>query len=259
MTVLTALECVAKDTWERLRDSESLDIRFGEETITDLVLLELKRMREPGIRIVQTNKHKEKTSGTDWEWWLGAPKVGWLRFAIQAKKLNLRTLRYDHLNHNRGSQISLLQMYAKSVNAIPIYCLFNFAQLPKMSKVWQCCETLDEPQLACTLTPTATITSAIASRGRRNFTSIHKSPKTLPWRCIAKCPKILNLYKNASKNTQSAIEIFGEEVTIYKHLPSNIEFAQEKGFVHLEGDNQNNEFYKMRPRYIAILEIPICE
>lgn len=84
MTLASVLECLSVDTWERLRDSIDLGIRFGEETITDLLLLDLKRKNPPRTRVLQTPKSKEKDQGTDWEWWIGSPRLRWLRFAVQA-------------------------------------------------------------------------------------------------------------------------------------------------------------------------------
>ncbi len=43
MTLASTLESLSVDTWERLRDARTLNILFGEETITDILLLDLKR------------------------------------------------------------------------------------------------------------------------------------------------------------------------------------------------------------------------
>ena len=88
MNLVSVFESLAADTWKRLRDAQHLDVRFGEESVTDLVLLELKRKRHPGLQVLQTNKNVESTQGTDWEWWLGSDSQGWLRLAVQAKRLS---------------------------------------------------------------------------------------------------------------------------------------------------------------------------
>ena len=63
------LEGLSVDTWERLRDAKTFDVRFGEETITDLLLLDLKRKAFQTTSVIQTSKYEEKNTGTDWEWW----------------------------------------------------------------------------------------------------------------------------------------------------------------------------------------------
>jgi hypothetical protein len=42
-TLVSILEALARDTWERLNDARALSVRFGEETITDLLLLDIQR------------------------------------------------------------------------------------------------------------------------------------------------------------------------------------------------------------------------
>ena len=71
MAKLTSLlEDLAKTTWHRLHDARELSIRFGEETITDLLLLDLRRSQPINAAIIQTPKSDEAVSGTDFEWWL---------------------------------------------------------------------------------------------------------------------------------------------------------------------------------------------
>ena len=84
----TVLETLAHDTWDRLRDARKLGIQFGEKTITDLLLLELKRLGKGEIHVVQTPKLLENASGTDWECWIGSNRGSWLRLAIQSERLN---------------------------------------------------------------------------------------------------------------------------------------------------------------------------
>ena len=49
------------------------------------------------------------------------------RFAIQAKKLDLRTDRYSSFTqgNTNGPQIKLLEEYARLNRAAPLYCLYN--------------------------------------------------------------------------------------------------------------------------------------
>jgi hypothetical protein len=119
------LEGLSVDTWERLRDAKTFDVRFGEETITDLLLLDLKRKAFQTTSVIQTSKYEEKNTGTDWEWWLGHSGK-WLRLAIRAKKLK-RNERYDSLGHKVSTkrQIDLLDSYAAANNALPMYCFYN--------------------------------------------------------------------------------------------------------------------------------------
>ena len=89
------LETLAKATWERIFFGEVLDCSQGEETITDINLLDIKRAATSGgytgMHILKTNKADEAKFGIDWEWWIGSHLGGWWRYAVQAKKLLIGT------------------------------------------------------------------------------------------------------------------------------------------------------------------------
>ena len=61
------LEVLSRDIWERLRDvcgmPSARSIRFGEETITDLLMLDLYRQNFTRARFTQTPKLEEATKG----------------------------------------------------------------------------------------------------------------------------------------------------------------------------------------------------
>lgn len=195
----------SKDTWQRLsfvKDSFQNrgvlgQIRFGEETITDLMLMDLYVKGSTVILFKQTSKPAESVSGTDFELWLGTDQLGWYRFAIQAKKLDLRTGRYLGLTQSNchGRQIVLLERFAKAHRAAPLYCLYNYTANANESQHWHCCNaysnSIDVRELGCSVTPSSIIRKAIVKHGAKNFNFIHRMQETLPWRCLVSCPKIL--------------------------------------------------------------------
>ena len=97
ITLDVLLETLAEDTWENLREAKSLSVRFGEETITDSLMLELRRK---GFTVFkQTSLHDEAKYGTDFECWVGSDSMGWVGYAVQAKKLDFGTGAYRNLGH----------------------------------------------------------------------------------------------------------------------------------------------------------------
>jgi hypothetical protein len=259
MTLVKALEDLADDTWERLRDSETLEVRFGEETVTDLVLLELKRSCVPGIAVLQTNKKAESTQGTDWEWWIGSNNTGWVRFAVQAKKLDLSSKRYDALGHKVSGrpQIDLLLKFAAKHQAIPLYCLFNFVSPVDTKESWHCCEGPVVSQLACTVTPAAIVRHAIDTRGCRTFEWIHSHPSTLPWRCLVKCPRFQNLFNPAASlesRTAGASELLGGTIKIFPGLPPEIEAGRREGRVPEFSERFYSPEEEGQPRRVVVLD-----
>lgn len=102
-----ALDKLAVDTWDRLRDIKAFSqrpkpfnsVRLGETTITDLAMLDLCRQGLARSIFLQTPQHMEICWGTDFEWWLGSAATGWFRLAVQAKKLDMKQSRYASLAH----------------------------------------------------------------------------------------------------------------------------------------------------------------
>ena len=264
MTLIALLENLASDTWSRLRDSQSLQIRFGEETITDLLLLDLKRLNKTQSQIIQTPKSKEKSLGTDWEWWIGSPRIGWLRYAVQAKKMNLKTSRYDGLSHKVGviKQIDLLDRYASNNNAIPMYCFYNYSRNLATKQAWQCCSVFQQDQLSCTVAPSNIVRKAINQHGAKNFCWFHMKPQTLPWRCLVKCQHVKSLYKrtiNYSKRRDAAIRLFGHEVKLYDRLPREVERGREIGQIDRFSNMSYDNNLSLYPRRIVVLEFESSE
>ena len=256
MKLRNHLEELSRDTWERLRDARSLDIRFGEETITDLILLELKRKHGRRSFIAQTPIAKEKVQGTDWEWWIGSDRIGWIRYAVQAKRLD-RDMRYGAITHKvKGVyQVTLLENYARLNRAVPLYCFYNYSQTGIDKKAWSCGLSYDKQQLACTVAPITTAKKAVNNRGKKTFSEIHSHSTTLPWRCLIACPKILTIYMK--DKTEGHNERFhplsNTPVVVHKELPVEIRLARDSG--RIAGFSE--DYYSPdveRPRRVLVLE-----
>ena len=94
-TLDSLLRDLSRETWERLRDAMQLSVRFGEETITDLLALDISRHGLTTTTFEQTSKPEEAVTGSDYEWWVGNNSIGWVRLAVQAKKLFLNKKQYS--------------------------------------------------------------------------------------------------------------------------------------------------------------------
>ena len=198
-TLVGTLETLAADTWMRLRDVAALSarsVRFGEETITDLLMLDLNRLGAAKALFRPTSKQMEAIQGTDFECWVGSDDAGWLRFAIQSKKLDLTTSRYNELGRcvksQQKKQIDILEAFAQANRAAPLYCLYNFWELADPQIHGTCCQgSFSVQQLGCTITASSTIQDVLQSpKGRKTFDYIHRCRYTLPWRCLVLCPRI---------------------------------------------------------------------
>lgn len=103
-----------------------VDVSYGEETITESNLLELRR-RHPNVIDLKTfSKFKEARNGADWEWHI-IGRARTLRMRVQAKRLQKDDkLKIHHKVKSTGKQqIGLLIDNAKRDGRLPVYCLYS--------------------------------------------------------------------------------------------------------------------------------------
>ena len=191
----------SKNTWDRLHfvsDSystrgKSAPMRFGEDTITDLLLMELFMAGSTLVQFKHTSKQQEARTGTDFELWVGSQTLGWFKFAIQAKKLHPPTKRYHALGERNqyGAQHHLLHQFSLRQRSAPIYCLYNYSNQVSEPQHWRCCMVPFNPsELGCSVTSHSVVDYALTHKGKRTFDSIHRNAPTLPLRCLVSCPKV---------------------------------------------------------------------
>lgn len=209
-------ERLAEATWDRICYGEELDCRQSETTITDINLLELRRARLRSVRVEKASPPKEARTGLDWEWWIGSDLFGWWRYAVQAKKLSARDS--YALRHRVGGQfqLTLLEKYARANGCIPLYCFYNYVDAHDNWKYWSCNLPFDEPQLGCTVANLDIVRKCFRRGARKGFRSIHKHDGALPWRCLVRCPHILEA-PSAGSHPLAANEF--EKVAKYRSAP----------------------------------------
>ena len=189
---MTPAERIASDTWRRLGQADLLGARLGEETLTDLLVLDmLPHRRVNAFSIHHPTKQKESLFGADLLLWIRYPCGSGRRLALQAKKL-YPTGRYSALAHKDASgtcQIDVLDRFARWWGAVPAYLLYNHVDLPSYAPYFHCCRAPDAEQLGCTLVPTWRIRRALRVRRGRTFPAIHADAANRPWRCVFDCDK----------------------------------------------------------------------
>ncbi|WP_157465659.1 DUF6615 family protein [Cellulomonas sp. Leaf395] len=187
-------------TGDRISAGESVGVRQSEETITELVLLELAQT-VPGLRI-RTLKHSEETAeGADWEWWIEGTG-GWFHFLVQAKRIHWKsdgTGTYDlgyRPRARRGDpprlrQIDTLLDTARTTGTPAIYALYNQADSAGPYSQTSC---FCAPALPAGIDG---VTAIAASTARRllDAPGVSNAPINLqavrpyaaPWSCLATC------------------------------------------------------------------------
>ncbi len=189
---MTPAERVAQRTWYNLGHAEQLRARFGEETLTDLLVVDmLPSQRARGFWLAATTKRQEHRWGADLLVVVRHPTGRWSSLALQAKKLYPDD-RYRMLNRVTESlnQLTKLERFARQHRALPLYLLYNHTTTVEHSEHWHCGQPFAECQLGCTLVPSWHVLRMLRRRPppRRGFDSAHKIKQARPWRCAFDCP-----------------------------------------------------------------------
>jgi len=173
---------------------------FSEPAITEDILFELAMLNNPNITLLKTKQSDEYKTGTDWEFWIGR-NSRWVRYAIQAKKLDLKTGKYNSLYHKvhkiQKLQTAILREYAEKNEAVPLYCFYNYLDggiledaYPKYChKLCPCCHRNYETQFGITVTPLSVVEPLMTPKNAKNrtFEWIHMKRETIPWHFLVCC------------------------------------------------------------------------
>ena len=193
--VLALFEHLARTTWEWLGQARQLKLSFSEETVTDIAALHIAGAALNQIKVSKTTKQQEKKFGIDWMWFIGNPTQGYIRYAVQAKKITLdESTNFSYrIRHpvdgmpGVGFQIELLEQFARRARATPIYCFYNNVDRSLATNHWHCLarsQPDDIRQMGCTLVPLDAIQLVHEPYRRKDFASIHRDRRSIPWRCL---------------------------------------------------------------------------
>jgi hypothetical protein len=117
----------AARTWDFLAEGASYKILPGEETLTDINLIELKRTLPPLIYTEKFTRYREgRDTAADWEWWIG-DRDTWLGLRVQAKRLDPYTQRYELFAGDRRKALKQGDQFMEAAlsgteRLYPVYC-----------------------------------------------------------------------------------------------------------------------------------------
>jgi len=273
----TIAEEIAHRTWFLLKHSQQLNARLGEETLTDLLVLDLLMQPYSSVCVQSVSKPKEAETGADLMIYVrrGADRAD--KYAVQAKKLyhDNGHNRYGGLNNDAGKsgrkQIDVLEKYAAKCKAVPMYLLYNYIERPVegYSQYWRCGrKDQDETQFGCTFVPSWHIRDAIDVRGSQNFHWVHLYGTALPWRCAFDCrqgepwEKIRKKFKenyDTLRSLKSGLDIgmgIIEGIRFESGLskwPGDLG-AESASFSPIPGDIMRDDSQQYYPRWVILVD-----
>jgi len=146
---------------------DDVHISYGEETITETNLLELRRRHPKTISVNTFGKRTESQNGADWEWHI-IGRARKFRMRVQAKRLQKNDrLRISHKVASSGDQqIDLLIDDAKANHLMPVYCFYTSERQRGFWKIGDAASKWNGFEAGCLITSAYTVKA--------------KMPKSLP-------------------------------------------------------------------------------
>lgn len=179
----TSLWMAAHWTWERRATSKAARMAFGEESITETILLDLATQHPRDIKIFPFNKRQEGKVGADWEWcFFDARRSKFQPMLVQAKLLDDKDEEYTHLDRMIGStgvrQIDRLVETSGRRNVPAVFAFYN--HLNDLGRTPNVCGSFDCDECwGCSI---ALAEAVRAGLPKKDFDSIKRHSK--PWVCL---------------------------------------------------------------------------
>lgn len=159
----------------------SVFVSYGEETITETNLLEIRRRHPQIVKVKTLSRRREAILGADWEWHIVGRKYT-LSMRVQAKRVQCDgTLKIRY-----KSQRTRLLSHAYADNMKPIYCIYCTDEHRSLWKKERAIGDCEEYHPGCLLADASDVRETVRSLGEIEH-------KCIPWHYlivpsdIAKC------------------------------------------------------------------------
>jgi hypothetical protein len=172
-------EFLAIRTWWYLEAAAHPELRIGEETLTDINLIDIQYRHPAEVVTEKFSKQQEAQNGADWEWWLifGGRTLG---LRLQAKKL-YPDGEYPSLSGTQPRrQLRALIAHALADGVWPLYCFYNHRD-PADPSDWPLLGSSAIEQMGCGLAGAAPV-KAVVVDAWRSPTVHNLAPLQIPWR-----------------------------------------------------------------------------
>ena len=111
----------------------------------------------------------------------------------------------------------------------PKYCLYSHSYNVDPAYLKCCSNSFAEKELGCTITPTWTIEKAINTHGGKGFDSLQEHIETVPWRCLAECPRLKQRPLPNYMRANNLSPLLDKDSIIHSSLPDGLNRMLEEG------------------------------
>ncbi len=258
--ICNAFRSVEYTVWNLLRESRYYGyyrttkgiyrgLNISEETITDIMLLNLSRRSPYDMIILKLTKSVESQEGADFDLWIMS-KCGIIGLKIQAKRLYREKNQYiyRYLDHSHGGhrQIDMLIANAKNYGMAPLYMFYNhwdygFPYQRYISHLHRSGCTVYNPRNLGVTVASAFKIKGFIDNGKKTLTEILKV--SYPVYCLVCYTSLAMQCMSESTRAFLRYHVFREEykIRVYEKLPE------------IAYDYFKKEMSKELPLYVAFI------
>ncbi|MEO6541206.1 MAG: DUF6615 family protein [Ferruginibacter sp.] len=191
LTLCDDFKEIALRTWHLMRNAYEFDMGIGEETITDINLLELK-IRQPDLVFTKKmSRRAEHRIGADWLWAIVGRTGATFILYVQAKKFFPETGRYNsliervHPFQQVDKLISNQFFYSLfGINMYPIYVFYNYFEGHTHGINCNCGVSMNKKLSGCSYADAIEVRSRIVAH-QDSFDDLY--PIQYAWSCLVCC------------------------------------------------------------------------
>jgi len=244
---------ISQRTWGLLRNSRESGINIGEETITEINLLEIALQSRLRVNIRQLNRREEGQIGADWQMWFIDRNGDSCGLTVQAKKID-GNMEYPHLNYrvggNANGELQVDRLIRNSDNnplepgrrLMPVYVFYNYWN-GYGQNLLECCKNYHRwtPNYGISFTDAFGVKRLI----NNNQLSLDDvAPIMLPWGCLVCCSdrvnkdatfvqRIFRLFKyivakSLGNEIQEAQSFLAEQKMVMREVPGYVDKISKK-------------------------------
>lgn len=186
------MRLLADWVWYEQADAHSFGLTLQEETITEVLLLEMARRLSPlGLNVRMFSKPQEggrirngkvliEAEGADWEWFVQGPDRCMVNFRVQAKKLyHDAPLKDGYYGGFKPGDKQIDDLINRAAGSNPIYVLYNHPDVLNRSLFERPYGWRSDGYGASSWGCSVTTAQFMKSVGDNKLSTIQ--PKSLPW------------------------------------------------------------------------------
>jgi hypothetical protein len=254
---------VSNRTWVLLKNAFDYKFSIGEESITDINLLELQIRQPAALTTRKLSHHNENIIGADWLWAIVGRNGRTIVLYVQAKKYFPKSSRYESLIdstnpfHQVDSLIANQFLYRiLGIRMYPIYVFYNYFPGHENKIECNCGIKMDSGLAGCSYADALQIRSII-SHGQNSYKDLYSIQYSLS--CLVCCGSgtdlAINFFNQIISPDRLGTLLRQSNITDFN--PENLLLAQPPEFVNqilANGEINEQQFSELNIGKIVVLD-----